>query len=672
MAERVYQYDVFLAHSSKDKDFVRLLDRRLRAVGIRTFFDETEIPWGGNIPTTVEQAVDNSRHLILVLSPEAVESEWVDLERCINIFRSPAGKERPILPLLRRDCKEIPPAIRFLRYLPVRSDREFEDAWPKMVEHLRGTVIAEVQPRIVPGKATWPMIAQREKKNIAVVCPLFGASRIYYTELLAAITDRASKYKYELSIVPISDISRKRPLVSHCPQLPSVAGVIIITCQVEGSTWLDECASLGIPVVLLHDNIPEDKAKGYTVVSYIWPRLESLSELISHLVEVHRCRNLSVVIVSPKNHAIRTQKLLTIEQAIRRYQLDFSHDKHLYYVKEYSHTEGMRITDQILEKNSETDAIVCLADVTAIGILQRLEEMGLRNRIRVTGFDNIEVAGYSDLTTVDQQLRLTGERALLDLHNAIQQASCIEFRSASYIATSLVERGSCCFESKLALHRKGTPCRRAIHYLVTHPTISAFIRSFRRRICEFDMREFDTTELIGSAARYPDHVTIVGTFSLEKETDYPQMCDEIGRALRRFQPFVVTTSELQYFPGGTLSIGFSGESRVKFLELQRAMLPIIKRYRRGAIEPEFRKYLYSKEALEARHTREFGEPFVLELYKPHITLVSGIREQHDYAKLHQLAQDADLSGIKLTVSELWLMEEEEIGGNWKAIRPFEM
>jgi hypothetical protein len=186
------------------------------------------------------------------------------------------------------------------------------------------------------------------------------------------------------------------------------------------------------------------------------------------------------------------------------------------------------------------------------------------------------------------------------------------------------------------------------------------------------MGYFDTTELIGSAAQYPDHVTIVGAFSLKKEANFLEMCAEIGKALRRFQPFVVTTGELQCFPGGTLSIGFTDESRMKFPELQRTVLPIIRRYRRGAIEPEFRKYLYSQERLEAAHTREFGEPFVLELYKPHITLVSGLRNQDDYAKLLHLAQDAGLSGIKLTISELWLMEEEAIGGNWKAMCPFEM
>ena len=80
------KYDVFISYSSKDKDFARLLDKKLRATGLKPFFDDRDIPWGGSIPLSIENALDNSKNLIIILSPDAVESEWVDLERCITIF----------------------------------------------------------------------------------------------------------------------------------------------------------------------------------------------------------------------------------------------------------------------------------------------------------------------------------------------------------------------------------------------------------------------------------------------------------------------------------------------------------------------------------------------------------------------------------------------------------
>jgi DNA-binding LacI/PurR family transcriptional regulator len=197
-----------------------------------------------------------------------------------------------------------------------------------------------------------------------------------------------------------------------------------------------------LPVVLLHDNISEENAMGYSVASYIWPRLDALAELVHLLVAMRGCRNLSVAMVDPKNHAIRSEKLSIIKSALDEHGLSLKTDRQLFYVREYSYAQGVDVVGRILEENPSTDGIICLADVTAIGILDRLDKLGLRGQIKVTGFDNVEVAAQNDLTTIDQQLHLTGERALLDLHTAIDNVPFKEFRAGSYIPTILVQRGS--------------------------------------------------------------------------------------------------------------------------------------------------------------------------------------------------------------------------------------
>ncbi len=433
-----YKYDVFLSYSSKDKDFVRRLDRMLRSIGLMTFFDEREIHWGGNIPSAIEEALDQSYHLIIVLSPDAVESEWVDMERCVNVFRTPGGKRRSILPLLRRDCAKIPAAIRILRYLPVRNNEEFQQAWPQIVAHLADTCNLHRQ---IHAKADGiePIY---KRKCIATICPMFGASRIYYTNLLSVIWREAAKRGYEMLVVPINDPNRKRRLISHFPLLPSISGIILITCQVEGSTWLEECAALDLPVVLLHDNIPEHKAKGYSVVSYIRPRLDAFCELVSILVNERECQNFSVVMVDPKNHSIREEKLAVIENAVLAQGLNFDHHKHVFYIKEYSYEAGIEVVNYIMERNPRTDAILSLADETAAGILRGLAQLELTGKVSVTGFDNVTIAEQHNITTVDQQLTATGERALLDLHSAITKVNFDEFRTGRYIQTNLVRRTS--------------------------------------------------------------------------------------------------------------------------------------------------------------------------------------------------------------------------------------
>ena len=48
------------------------------------------------------------------------------------------------------------------------------------------------------------------------------------------------------------------------------------------------------------------------------------------------------MMVSPKEHAVRTEKLIMIEQAMTELSLTFSREKNVFLVKESSHNEGVR------------------------------------------------------------------------------------------------------------------------------------------------------------------------------------------------------------------------------------------------------------------------------------------------------------------------------------------
>ncbi|HKS41034.1 MAG TPA: TIR domain-containing protein [Blastocatellia bacterium] len=93
-------YDVFISHSSKDKPVVRELAERLKADGLRVWFDEWVIQPGDMIGLKIEQGLEQSRTLILVMSANAFASEWVTLERHTVMFRDPTNQERRFIPLL--------------------------------------------------------------------------------------------------------------------------------------------------------------------------------------------------------------------------------------------------------------------------------------------------------------------------------------------------------------------------------------------------------------------------------------------------------------------------------------------------------------------------------------------------------------------------------------------
>lgn len=121
-----FVYDVFLSHSSRDKPVVRKLAERLRADGLRVWFDEWEIQPGDMIGLKIEQGLQQSRVLVLAMSSHALGSDWVTLERHTALFRDPSNTQRRFIPM-RLDDVEIPDSLRQFAYVDwhIECDEEY-------------------------------------------------------------------------------------------------------------------------------------------------------------------------------------------------------------------------------------------------------------------------------------------------------------------------------------------------------------------------------------------------------------------------------------------------------------------------------------------------------------------------------------------------------------------
>src|SRR6185503_16493059 len=123
-----FPYDVFLSHSSKDKAEVRHIAERLRADGLRVWFDEWEIRAGESIPAKMEEGLEQSRVLVLCMSANAFGSDWAQLESYTFRFRDPLNKERRFIPL-RLDAAPIKGSLESFLYINwLADDREPEYA----------------------------------------------------------------------------------------------------------------------------------------------------------------------------------------------------------------------------------------------------------------------------------------------------------------------------------------------------------------------------------------------------------------------------------------------------------------------------------------------------------------------------------------------------------------
>lgn len=120
---RKFRYDVFLSHNSEDKVRVRQLADRMKQAGLSVWFDDWVIQPGDDIYLTIEKGIEESRTLVLCMSPAAFGSDWVGLERSTVVFRDPANRDRRFIPVLLSDCN-IPDTLRRHSYVDWRTADE--------------------------------------------------------------------------------------------------------------------------------------------------------------------------------------------------------------------------------------------------------------------------------------------------------------------------------------------------------------------------------------------------------------------------------------------------------------------------------------------------------------------------------------------------------------------
>lgn len=110
---------IFISHSSKDKEFVRIIATELGNKGYDVWFDEWNIDVGESIPHEIAKGLKECDYLILVLSKNAVASNWVENE-WHSIFWEEIGSNRiKLLPLLKEEC-DIPIMLRQKKYADFR------------------------------------------------------------------------------------------------------------------------------------------------------------------------------------------------------------------------------------------------------------------------------------------------------------------------------------------------------------------------------------------------------------------------------------------------------------------------------------------------------------------------------------------------------------------------
>jgi TIR domain-containing protein len=126
--------DVFISYSHKDQDWVRtvLLDR-LEKHGFSVMIDYRDFQTGGFSVEEMQRGVLQSRHLLLVLTPAYISSNWTKFENVMAQTVDPGAVQRKLIPILLQTCN-VPLRLSAISYRDLRTDDT--DQWERLFRDL--------------------------------------------------------------------------------------------------------------------------------------------------------------------------------------------------------------------------------------------------------------------------------------------------------------------------------------------------------------------------------------------------------------------------------------------------------------------------------------------------------------------------------------------------------
>jgi len=125
---------IFISHATQDDDFVKQLRLELEHLALTVWVDSRNLRGGKRLAPEIKQAIENARQVLVVLSPNTINSPWVRKEIALAVERELEEKTELVIPLLL-------PGV-----LPAALDLWFDEpplAIP--IQLKRGGVVAQIE-----------------------------------------------------------------------------------------------------------------------------------------------------------------------------------------------------------------------------------------------------------------------------------------------------------------------------------------------------------------------------------------------------------------------------------------------------------------------------------------------------------------------------------------------
>jgi len=259
-------------------------------------------------------------------------------------------------------------------------------------------------------------------------------SEITFPEVIQGFEDVAVEHGYDVLITSTNHDPGRMPLCVRRMLERRVEGVAVMTFGAQNPP-LDQLAERKVPLVLV-DVGPEKPGVSLLKVNYA----HGIRQAVQHLAQLGH-RNITFV-SGPKD----LQPVRSRQAAFTRTLHECGIANHQKSVVEGDHTleGGMQAMDSLLKSRRIPTAVICSNDLTAIGVLHKLDRAGLRvpDDMSVIGFGNTDLARVAipPLTTIQIPCFELARAAVTVLRAHVEGST--ELNHDDMINTELVVRES--------------------------------------------------------------------------------------------------------------------------------------------------------------------------------------------------------------------------------------
>lgn len=177
-----YEYDIFISYSSKDKEVISSLAKRLKEFGYKVWLDVWEIGVGDSIPEKIFKGLEKSRFIAIWLTQNSIISYWVVQEMEKKYHQGVTQRVTTVLPLLGEKC-DIPYLLQNLKYADFSKNYEIGfNELLNAISQSSNMIIAEMKSNLLT--ASFPEESAKRLTEIVLARSDIDALEALWTSLL--------------------------------------------------------------------------------------------------------------------------------------------------------------------------------------------------------------------------------------------------------------------------------------------------------------------------------------------------------------------------------------------------------------------------------------------------------------------------------------------------------